>query len=108
MAGAMDPPTVRVSAVTGAGIADLRAAMMAAVGFTDQPGTFTARQRHLLGLERALERLGRAGALVGSEAPGELIAEELRDAHQALGGIVGEMTADELLGEIFASFCIGK
>jgi tRNA modification GTPase len=106
--GDAETATVRVSAVTGAGMTDLRAAMMSAVGFSDQPGTFTARQRHLQGLERALEGLARASALVVSEAPGELIAEELREVHQALGGIVGEMTADELLGEIFASFCIGK
>jgi tRNA modification GTPase len=106
--GDTETATVRVSAVTGAGMTDLRAAMMSAVGFSDQPGTFTARQRHLQGLERALEGLARASALVVSEAPGELIAEELREVHQALGGIVGEMTADELLGEIFASFCIGK
>ncbi|MDH3644606.1 MAG: tRNA uridine-5-carboxymethylaminomethyl(34) synthesis GTPase MnmE, partial [Gammaproteobacteria bacterium] len=101
-------PTVRVSALTGAGLAELRTAMMRAVGFSAQPGIFTARQRHLIALESALQALGRSDALLSEAASGELIAEELRVAHQALGDIVGEMTADELLGEIFASFCIGK
>ena len=101
-------PTVRVSALTGAGMAELRAVMMRAVGFSAQPGIFTARQRHLMALESALQALGRSDGLLAEAASGELIAEELRVAHQALGDIVGEMTADELLGEIFASFCIGK
>jgi len=101
-------PAVRVSALTGAGMAELRTAMMRSVGFSAQPGTFTARQRHLIALESALQALGRTDGLLAEAAPGELIAEELRVAHHALGDIVGEMTADELLGEIFASFCIGK
>lgn len=99
---------VRVSAVTGAGIAALRCAMMDAVGFTAQSGTFTARQRHLVALQDALLGLGRAEELVTRQAPGELIAEELRAVHQALGSIVGETTTEDLLGEIFANFCIGK
>jgi len=105
---APQPVAVRVSAVTHAGIGALRSEMMKAVGFADRPGMFTARQRHLAGLEEALTAVSRCVELLTSAAPGELVAEELRMAHQALGGIVGEMSADELLGEIFASFCIGK
>jgi len=107
-AGAAGPPTVRVSALTGAGIGDLRQAMLNAVGFSNQAGTFTARLRHLFALEDGLAALECAGQLLTSGAAGELIAEELRAVHQALGSIVGEISADDLLGEIFASFCIGK
>jgi tRNA modification GTPase len=103
-----EPQGVRVSALTGAGIQELRSAIKEAVGFADQPGAFTARQRHLAALQDALSALHRASDLLRDSAAGELIAEELRSAHHALGSIVGEMTPDELLGEIFASFCLGK
>jgi tRNA modification GTPase len=82
--------------------------MMNAVGFKQHAGTFTARQRHLLALNEALLALGRAAELLDDRAPGELLAEELRAVHRSLGSIVGEVTADDLLGEIFANFCIGK
>jgi tRNA modification GTPase len=97
---------VRISALTGAGIDDLRLAIREAVGYQAHEGNFTARKRHLLGLDEAVAALDRAAQLRSAEI--ELLAEELRLAHAALGGIVGQMTPDELLGEIFASFCIGK
>ena len=66
---------------------------------------FIARERHLVALRRASERLD---AAAGQLAASELFAEELRLAQNELGAITGEFTADDLLGEIFARFCIGK
>jgi tRNA modification GTPase len=65
---------------------------------------FLARERHLRALEQARSRL----AAASGEPRWEFFAEELRLAHAALGSITGEFSADDLLGEIFARFCIGK
>ena len=106
-AGTVAPGTVRVSAVTGAGIAALVAALKAAAGYNVGEGAFTARRRHVEALGEAAAALRRAAACLAT-AEGELLAEELRDAQAALGAIVGATTTDRLLGEIFATFCIGK
>ncbi|HEY0179779.1 MAG TPA: tRNA uridine-5-carboxymethylaminomethyl(34) synthesis GTPase MnmE, partial [Dokdonella sp.] len=71
-------------------------------------GAFTARARHVAALERAREALAAAAHALAVERAGELAAEELRDAQRHLGEITGEFTSDDLLGAIFASFCIGK
>ena len=99
---------VRLSAVTAAGIDSLRELIKQCVGYAAEGAAFTARRRHLLALEEGRQALERAEALLAEGIPGELIAEELRAVHRALGSIVGEVTADDLLGEIFATFCIGK
>ena len=78
------------------------------VGFSLEGTTFTTRKRHLDALSQGLAAVERARKLLAHQSSGELIAEELRDAHEALGSIVGEVTPDELLGEIFSNFCIGK
>jgi tRNA modification GTPase len=97
---------VRVSALTGAGIAALKSEILRCIGFEPpEEGVFLARERHLSALRRALEYINAAAVAPDRE---ELVAEELRLAHDALGEITGKMTADELLGEIFARFCIGK
>jgi tRNA modification GTPase len=97
---------VAVSAKTGAGLEDLRNAILRAAGWTSTgESVFLARERHLRALERARQHL-QAAALERSRW--ELFAEELRLAHSALGTITGEFSADDLLGEIFARFCIGK
>ena len=106
--GRCGPSEVRVSALTGAGMDELRQCLLEQVGYTEQPGGFTARRRHLRALQDASRSLQAAIALVENEAPGELVAEELRTVHAQLAEIVGETTTDELLGEIFSSFCIGK
>ena len=68
---------------------------------------FSARRRHLDALRRAGDHLTAAGAYLGTRT-GELLAEELRLAQQQLAQITGEFSSDDLLGEIFSSFCIGK
>ena len=97
---------VLVSAKTGAGLELLRSAMLNAVGWGGScEGVFMARERHLQALQLATHHVDNADALTGEL---ELFAEELKLAQNALGSIIGEVTADDLLGRIFASFCIGK
>jgi len=99
-----------VSAVTGAGLERLRAALLARAGWQAAgEGVFHARARHVDALQRAGAHLdaAEAHASVGDQAL-ELVAEELRAAHDALGEITGTFTADDLLGAIFSRFCIGK
>jgi tRNA modification GTPase len=101
---------IGLSARTGAGLQALRQALLEQVGWHTVPeGLFIARARHVQALQRTREHLRRALSL-GDErsAPLELLAEELRLAHDALGEITGHFSADELLGEIFSRFCIGK
>jgi len=94
-----------VSALRGDGMAELRAWLLEVAGWKPHgEGVFMARQRHLDALARAAGALGRAAAARAYE----LQAEELRLAHAALGEIVGNVSADQLLGEIFSRFCIGK
>ena len=95
-----------VSAKTGEGLEELRAAILAAAGWSSTgESVFLARERHLRALEAAR---GHIAAARGELARWEFFAEELRLAHAALGGITGEFTADDLLGQIFGRFCIGK
>jgi tRNA modification GTPase len=102
------PPAgaVAVSAKTGEGLDRLRRAILDAAGWSSTgESTFLARERHLRALEIARAHLEAAAGLA---ARPELFAEELRLAQEALAAITGEFTADDLLGEIFARFCIGK
>ena len=95
-----------VSAKTGAGLDALRRALLEAAGWSSSgESAFLARERHLRALARARTHLA---AAAGERLAWELFAEELRLAQVALGEITGEFTADDLLGEIFARFCIGK
>lgn len=97
---------MHVSALTGEGIDALRAWLLAAAGW--QPtggGVYMARARHLAALEAARQHLDAAATL---DSQFDLFAEELRLAQQALSSITGAFTADDLLGEIFGKFCIGK
>ena len=97
---------VHVSAKTGAGLDALRAAILEAAGWTSRGETvFLARERHLRALGMARGHLEVAASQV---AQWEFFAEELRLAQEALGEISGRVSADELLGEIFSRFCIGK
>jgi len=97
---------VGVSAKTGEGIEALRGKLLEAVGWRAQEsGTFMARARHLRSLNLAQTHLTQAHAVL---TRAELFAEELRLAQRALNEITGEFTSDDLLGEIFSRFCIGK
>lgn len=105
---AFRPPAgaVAVSAKTGEGMDRLRRAILDAAGWSSTgESTYLARERHLRALDLARRHLE---AAAGVAAQPELFAEELRLAQAALAAITGEFTADDLLGEIFARFCIGK
>ena len=106
---AIDPPRIYLSAVTGAGIQDLRDHLKAVVGYSGtEAGGFIARRRHLDALQRTSTHLQQANQNLVNKHAGELCAEELRLAQQNLAEITGEFTADDLLSRIFSSFCIGK
>jgi len=95
-----------VSAKTGAGIEALRRRILEAAGWSATgETTFLARERHLRALGAARSHLEAAAGELGRA---ELLAEELRLAQEALATVTGEFTADDLLGEIFSRFCIGK
>ncbi|MGH8679623.1 MAG: tRNA uridine-5-carboxymethylaminomethyl(34) synthesis GTPase MnmE [Burkholderiales bacterium] len=100
------PNKVWLSARTGAGIDFLRQLLLETVGWQGKSeGLFMARERHVQALERAQGHLESA-ALQGRRL--ELFAEELRLAQESLGTITGEFTSEDLLGEIFGRFCVGK
>jgi tRNA modification GTPase len=101
---------VFLSAKTGAGIDFLQREILALAGaHEDMEDAFLARARHLLALREAGSHLASATAhFAAPKPPLELVAEDLREAHAALGSITGEFTSDDLLGAIFSRFCIGK
>ena len=103
------PPRVFLSAHTGAGLDLLRTHLKAAVGYREtESGVFAARRRHVDALQRARAHVQNAADTLSTTRAFELFAEDLRLAQHALGEITGEFTSDDLLGEIFGSFCIGK
>lgn len=100
---------VRMSAKTGAGKKELEEALSGLLGVNiNQEPAFIARKRHIVALEGALGSLKGAEKLLDREDMFELAAEELRLAQQELDSITGKFTADDLLGKIFADFCLGK
>jgi len=88
----------------------VRAELLQRAGWQSLPeGVFIARTRHVQALLRASEHLPEAhGHSEAGAAALELLAEELRLAHRALGEITGQFSTEDLLGEIFGRFCIGK
>lgn len=104
-------PVVYLSAKTGAGIPQLRKKLLETAGWQFNnagEGLFTARQRHLDALAQAKQHLINAQTHTQNDYQLDLLAEELRLAQSALSSITGRFTADDLLGEIFSHFCIGK
>jgi tRNA modification GTPase len=102
-------PILALSAKTGSGIAALKAHLKATVGFDQNvEGSFLARRRHLKALEEALDHVRTGHRQLIHSSAAELLAEDLRQAQEALGRITGKFLADDLLGEIFGNFCIGK
>lgn len=103
------PARLYLSAARGDGMDLLREHLKECVGFQGaSSGTLSARRRHLDALARAKRHLEEAERQLLEHRAGELMAEELRQAQQALNEITGEFTSDDLLGRIFSSFCIGK
>lgn len=108
-AGQGGAPRVYLSATTGAGIDALRQHLKDCIGFhPPAEGALTARTRHVDALRRARDHVEAAHRLFTQRHAGELVAQELLDAHRCLGEITGEVSSDDLLGKIFSSFCIGK
>jgi len=104
-----DGAEIALSLKTGDGFETLRDHLKEVSGYSgSEAGDFMARRRHLDALKRAGEAIGQARVALDEQAAGELVAEELRLAQQALGEITGAVTSDDLLGRIFAEFCIGK
>jgi tRNA modification GTPase len=100
---------LEVSARTGAGLDALRTHLKDCMGYEIAgEGTVSARARHIEALQRAERHAETAFRQLTESRAGELVAEELRAAQQALNEITGEFHADDLLGRIFGSFCIGK
>ena len=107
---ATEPETLFISAKTGAGIPELKNAILSRVGWqAGQEDVLISRQRHIDCLKHAEAALNKASlyALQGNRAL-ELFAEELRLAQEHLGQITGRLLPDDLLGKIFSQFCIGK
>jgi tRNA modification GTPase len=107
-----DAPIIEVSALTGAGLAELTAALAAALfapaahAGEDEVAIF--RVRHRDAARRAAEDLARAEEALAAAAPVELIASDLAAAAAELGAITGEVTSEDVLDRVFAEFCIGK
>ncbi|HSG63672.1 MAG TPA: GTPase, partial [Gammaproteobacteria bacterium] len=102
-------PVVRLSALTGDGLEILAAHLKELAGFAGEgAGTISARTRHVDALKRAGQTLTAARQRLTDDRALELAAEELRGSQAALSEITGEVSSDDLLGEIFGSFCIGK
>jgi tRNA modification GTPase len=112
-ASAISPPSgvprVETSALTGHGLDGLRAHLKSCMGYhTLESGSVSARQRHIEALARARASVEEAARVLKESRTGELVAQELRCAQQALNEISGEFSNEDLLGRIFSSFCIGK
>lgn len=104
-----DYERLTISAKTGEGIDVLRDHLKTCVGFDNiGEGGFMARRRHLEALHQASQHVLQGEQQLQQSQAGELLAEELRQAQQHLSEITGEFSADDLLGKIFSSFCIGK
>ncbi|GGC66649.1 tRNA uridine-5-carboxymethylaminomethyl(34) synthesis GTPase MnmE [Marinobacter halophilus] len=102
-------PVIRLAAKEAKGLEVLRDHLKECIGFASTTeGGFLARRRHLNALERARDSLVQGQSQLEGYGAGELLAEDLRAAQDALGEITGHLTPDELLGKIFSSFCIGK
>jgi tRNA modification GTPase len=100
---------INLSAKAKLGLNQLTDHLKTIMGYnTAAEGTFTARRRHLDALERSLDYLQQGKLQLNNHGAGELLADDMYQAQKALGEITGQLSADDLLGKIFSSFCIGK
>jgi len=107
--GLCEDKTFAIAAKTGAGIDELISWVEQQAGFQpESTGSYSARRRHLDALNRAQTSLKQGQSELESSRAGELLAEDLLQAQRSLAEITGEFSSDDLLGEIFSSFCIGK
>ena len=104
------PDAIRLSTATGEGLEALQVEMLRRLGrgAGEGVGVFSARERHVHAVREALQHLVAARAVDSANAGGELVAEELRLAQDALGSITGRTVPDDVLAEVFGRFCIGK
>ena len=100
--------SIYLSAKSGEGVPLLKEKIKEVVGYQPAEGQFLARRRHIQALDTAKALLITGQHQLANHRAGELLAEDLRLAHQTLCEITGEFSSDDLLGEIFSSFCIGK
>lgn len=108
-AGQSETAVIGLSAKTGAGIDGLREQIKVLAGYKNLgEGALSARRRHVDALQRAAAHFETGKTALSEAGAGEILAEELRMAQQALGEITGAVSSDDLLGRIFADFCIGK
>lgn len=101
-------PCLWISAKTGSGLEQLRSELVSAVGNRAFEGTLVTNARHARALRAAAESLSVVSDGLDRGIPSDLLAEDLRAALSSLGSITGEITTDEVLGEVFSRFCIGK
>lgn len=100
---------IGLSALTGEGLDELREAIKECVGYNPAgEDLFAARERHVRGLQATRDYVATALQAIEKGDALELVAENLRNAQQSLAVLTGEFSADDLLGEIFSRFCIGK
>ncbi len=106
----LDPEslTIEISAKTGQGLDELRSALVARAGLASASGTLVTNARHAAALRAAAASLFAVSDGLDRHLPPALLPEDLRAALASLGTITGEITTDEVLGEIFSRFCIGK
>jgi len=102
-------PVIEISARTGSGLVELKQHLKNCAGYVSAgEGLFSARRRHITALNQTQDSITQALKQLLTAGAGELIAEDLKQAQQMLGTITGDYTSDDLLSEIFSSFCIGK
>lgn len=102
------PEVLWISAKRGFGLDKLRELLTSMVGKASADGVLVTNARHAAALRDAAASLRTVQAGLASSLPSDLLAEDLREALRSLGSITGEISTDEVLGEIFAKFCIGK
>ncbi len=102
------PQSIKVSAKTGQCITKLCNQLKQSAGYSAGESLFSARRRHIDAIENAQQYLQAGINNIALQQAGELLAEDLRRTHDTLGEITGRVTVDDLLGQIFSSFCIGK
>lgn len=99
---------IEISAKTGSGLEMLRSTLVERAGIASTSGTLVTNARHAAALREAATSLSTVSDGLDRHLPSDLLAEDLRAALASLGSITGEITTDEVLGEIFSKFCIGK